>query len=189
MPKCKTNALHLPLLLVITGRPGSGKSTLAAAVAQHLGWRAIHRDDFAVAHTTGLIAHQDVNAAFFDAVFTHLATGRCCVIEAAFQHARWVAPLTAATEYAQVALVRCTIDQALALARIEQRMTIDPTRRSLHHDDAYVTQMRQQQTAPMWDSIHMELPTLNVDATVPVVANVSAIQTFVASLSNKDIKK
>jgi len=172
-----------PLLLAITGRPGVGKTTIAQALALQLGWPVVQRDacmaGYVYRRPGTRLPHQHVNAAFFSIMTTLLQYQVSCIVEAAFQHPRWEAPLTTASLHADVIVVRCHIPYAIALARMQTRLLRDPLRQVVHRDEDYI--MQQQATIALeWVPVDLAFPTVDVDALQSVETNVATILAFVA---------
>lgn len=138
-------AVMPPTLLVVSGPPASGKTTLAHALAQALHCPAICRDEIkeglvlgaepeSFAPQRGDAANHRATAAFFDVVELMLQRGVTLVAEAAFQHHRWAPRLTAFGELADVRIINCVADDAVARLRRRQRWIDEPWRRRFHAD-------------------------------------------------------
>ena len=135
------NASDQPRLVVVTGRPAAGKTTLAHLLGGELGWRVVSRD--AIKEAAGVRAAQDRDAVaacvyqmFIDALHSALSRGEHVIAEAAFQHELWTTTLEALQPGADVRIIVCTLEPAMAEARLIERLTIDPRR--WFHDDAEI---------------------------------------------------
>ena len=153
-----------PLLIVVTGRPGAGKTTLAHALAQAIRCPAICRDEIKEGYinTAGEMGGDDVAwnvyEAFFDTVRLLIERRVTLVAEAAFQHKRWVAKLEPLRAIARIRIIVCDVAPEIARRRRAARAAADPARAQYHPDvapglagDEYVPP-------------HLDVPTLNVDA-------------------------
>ncbi len=167
-----------PTLLVVSGPPASGKTTLAQALAQAVHCPAICRDEIKEGFVAGAeaasfvpqrgdAANQAATAAFFDVVELLLQRGVTLVAEAAFQHHRWAPRLTAFGELADVRVISCVVDDAVARQRRRQRWINEPWRRRFHADpdpERLVGVEPQAVDSPgAYQPIRLDLPTLIVD--------------------------
>lgn len=170
--------LMRPTLIVVGGPPASGKTTLAHALAQAVHCPAICRDEIKEGFVGGATsesfvpargdaANQAATAAFFDVVELMLQRGVTLVAEAAFQHHRWAPRLTAFSELADVRVISCVVDDAVARQRRRQRWITEPWRRRFHADpdpDRPACMDSQAIDPPgEYQPIRMDLPTLVVD--------------------------
>jgi predicted kinase len=123
--------MSTPTLVVVSGPPGSGKTSLAHAIAQAVPCPAVCRDEI----KEGMVhAHQgEFQAAagdpltqrtlplFFDVLRVLLAGGVTVVAEAAFQDRLWRPGLEPLAQLAQLRIVQCHVDAAVARERYERR--------------------------------------------------------------------
>ncbi len=156
-----------PTLILVTGPAGSGKTTLAHQLAVAVGCPALCRDEIKegmVASHPGFVAHTNdpltlrtydlffaTMAAFVSAEVTHVA-------EAAFQDTLWRRGLQRLTSPAVLKVVRCRLPDAVARDRQRTRLAARPTR-AAHADADHLAQVQP------FDSLHLEVPTLDVDTT------------------------
>ena len=168
-----------PTLIVVSGPPASGKTTLAHALAQAVHCPAFCRDEIKEGFVCGTAsesfvpargdaANQAATAAFFDVVNLMLQRGVTLVAEAAFQHHRWAPRLTAFGKLADVRVINCVVDAAVARQRRRQRWINEPWRRRFHADpdpDRLARTDPQAVDPPgAYQPIRADLPTLVVDA-------------------------
>jgi predicted kinase len=121
---------RLPTLVVVSGPTGSGKTTLAHEVARALRCPAICRDEIKEGMTRTAVdyvpeigdelAHRTL-AAFFDVLRLLLERGVSLVAEAAFQDHVWTANLAPLLSLAELRVVQCTAEPAIAHRRVADR--------------------------------------------------------------------
>ena len=166
-----------PTLIVVSGPPASGKTTLARALAHALHCPAICRDEIKEGFVRGTASESFVpqrgdaanrvsTETFFDVVELMLQRGVALVAEAAFQHYRWAPRLTAFGELANVRVINCVADDAIARQRRRQRWNNEPWRRRFHADpDPEQLECWEQHAVdpPRYEPIRLNLPMLIVD--------------------------
>jgi len=176
-----------PTLLVVSGPPGAGKTTLAHALARALGWPALCRDEIKEALARSLpgfvpglqdALSRQASRAFFDAVGALLDTGASLVAEAAFQDRVWRPELERTAARAELRIVQCMVDPALARERVRERLASDPRSRSAHADAAALD-------APEtpFSPVSLAVPTLHVDTTAGYDPGLEAIIAFARAQS------
>jgi predicted kinase len=163
--------MSVPSLIVVTGRPGAGKTTLAHTLACMIRCPALIRDELKegfilTGHDLppGTNANGLVSDTFFQAIELLLRSGITIVAEAAFQHHVWQPKLEPLQAIAQIRIVICSIDPAIARTRVIQRGQLDPERERYHGDWA-VRAANEGQELPIttYDPPHLSVPTLLVD--------------------------
>ncbi|MDE2903914.1 MAG: AAA family ATPase [Chloroflexota bacterium] len=165
-----------PTLIVVSGPPASGKTTLAHALAQAIHCPAICRDAIKEGLVSGTesetfvpergdAANLAATAAFFDVVQLMVRRGVTVVAEAAFQHHRWAPWITRFREVADIRIVNCEADVAVAHERRVRRWRDEPWRRRFHADPDLQQLARTDRSLsdPSYQPIHLEWPTLVVD--------------------------
>lgn len=163
-----------PTLAVVSGPPGSGKTTLAHEIARMLGCPAICRDEIkqGMAHATPGFEpgpddplNQRTLAAFFDVLGVLLRAGVTVVAEAAFQDRLWRPNLEPLADLAQIRVIRCTVDAAVAHDRIAHRAE-HSTHRAAHADhDLLQAIAAGEHSVDSFVPICLDVPTLMVDTT------------------------
>ena len=172
-----TTAAARPGLIVVSGRPGAGKTTLAHAVARGVGCPAVCRDEIreGIVHAgTPDPEMRHTFETFFAALRFFLNAGVTVVAEAAFQDHLWRPNLTPLAATAEIRVIRCEVDPALARERMISRRAADPVRAIHQERDVPV-----REHAP----IAMDVPTLVVDTTDGYSPALPAIVSFAAGRS------
>ena len=156
-----------PTQLLVTGPAGAGKTTLAYAVGAALGAPVVSRDaikEGMAAAEPGFVAAPDdpltrrTFAVFFANLDLLLRSEVSTVAEAAFQHSVWRRGLGLLDDLADLRLVRCRVDAAVAQQRMRQRTTDQPTR-AAHADADHLA------AAAPFTPLVLDVPTLEVDTT------------------------
>ena len=176
--------MSLPTLVIVSGPAGSGKTTLAHRLAATIGCPALCRDEIKegmVAATPGFVpGYSDpltvrTYSLFFAAIRLFLEHGVTHVAEAAFQHDNWVRGLESLQSLAQLRIVRCHVEPALARARADRRRDTQHSR-AAHDDIGHFSVHRS------FEPIQLEAPTLDVDTSNGYAPDLDAIAAFIRSL-------
>ncbi|MFC0861702.1 AAA family ATPase [Sphaerimonospora cavernae] len=168
------NRPEVPVLAVVSGPPGSGKTTLAREVARTLGLPLICRDEIkqgmvhrvpaAEADSEDLL-NQRTLAAFFAVLETLLRAGVSVIAEAAFQDRLWRPGLEPLARLAEVRVIRCAVDAAVAHERIARRAETDAHRAAHADQDLLAAIAAGGYSTDSFVWISLPVPTLTVDTT------------------------
>lgn len=164
-----------PRLLVVTGRPGSGKTTLAHRLAGRIFCPALCRDELKEGwcHTLNQPhaalppgANLRIFDAFREAMALFLRHGITLVAEAAFQHKLWQPALEPLAASADIRIIVCQVDAALARERLVVRGLAEPRREQCHRE-MVGTAAGEPVVPPLsdYDPPRLPFPTLTVDTT------------------------
>ncbi|HZC27804.1 MAG TPA: AAA family ATPase, partial [Actinopolymorphaceae bacterium] len=177
-----------PTLVVVSGPGGSGKTTIAHEIARAVGCPAICRDEIkeGMVHATpGFVpAVSDpltmrTFPTFFGVLQLLLDAGVTVVAEAAFQDRLWRQGLAPVAALADLRIVHCVVDAAVAHARMMRRTTDNPLRRA-HvdgHEQVDVDERRRAHVA--FDRVSLDVPTLTVDTSDGYNPSLQEIVTFI----------
>jgi predicted kinase len=158
-----------PTLVVVSGPSGSGKTTLAHEIAAGLGCPVICRDEIkqGMVHATpGFVPGPGdpltlrTYGVFFDVLGVLLRAGVTVVAEAAFQDRLWRPGLEPLTGLAELRVIRCTVNAAIA-RRVEENA------HRAAHDDAGLLRTLAAGAAALdaFVPISLPVPTIGVDTT------------------------
>jgi len=154
-----------PTLILVTGPAGSGKTTLAHQLAAAIGCPAVSRDEIkegmVLSHPGFVASTSDpltlrTYGLFFETLTLLLRADVTLVAEAAFQHRLWVRGLAPLDDLATLRVVRCSVSEDVARERQQQRLLSQSTR-AAHADAQHLSR------ADPFDSLHLDVPTLDVD--------------------------
>jgi predicted kinase len=182
--RAEVTDMPTPTLVVVSGPPSSGKTTLAHALAQAVPCPAICRDEIkeGMVHADGgefEAAPGDpltvrTLSVFFDTLRVLLTAGVTIVAEAAFQDRVWRQGLEPLAELAQLRLVQCKVDAAVAHQRYVRRNA----RRA--HAVIVGKELEDWQRAySSFDRVSLPAPSIDVDTSDGYVPDVAEIVEFV----------
>lgn len=162
------------MLAVVSGPPGSGKTTLAHELGRLLGCPVICRDEIKQGMVRAVPGYEPGTddplnrralTAFFDVLAVLLRAGVTIVAEAAYQDRLWRRNLEPLTGIADVRVIRCTVDAAVAHDRIARRAR-DSAHRAAHADgDLLKAIAAGEHSLDSFVPISLNVPTLTVDTT------------------------
>jgi hypothetical protein len=165
--------MHLPTLIIITGRSGSGKTTLAHELSRKLYLPVVSRDELkeGYVHTFNIPhselppqANTDVFTIFFQTINSLLSNSISLIAEAAFQHRVWQPEILPLIGRAIVHLLICKPDEHISSSRYVKRGLLDP-KREFFHGDKGVDAARKGITMdiPPYEEPVLDVPTHYID--------------------------
>jgi predicted kinase len=179
--------MSTPILVVVSGPPGSGKTSLAHAIAQAVPCPVVCRDEI----KEGLVhAHggefqaaagdpltQRTLPLFFDVLRLLLTAQVTVVAEAAFQDRLWRPGLQPLTELAQLRIVQCHVDVAVAHERHEHRLAAGGRKA---HAKIIGNELDEWRDAyESFDRLSLPAPSIDVDTTDGYAPDLAEIVAFV----------
>jgi predicted kinase len=175
-----------PTLVVVSGPPGSGKTRLAHALAPLVPCPAICRDEIkeGMVHAEGTGYEAEAGDAltrrtldvFFDVIRLLLEAEATVVAEAAFQDRLWRHGLEPLSKLAQVRIVRCRVDAAVAWDRAAQRGSARPA----HAVGAHLSDLEAwREYFDGFEHLSLEAPSIVVDTSDGYSPGISEIVDFV----------
>ena len=171
-----------PTLVVVSGPWGSGKTTLAHRLAEAIGCPAVCRDEIkeGMVHAHGGWFEaalgdpltQRTYPLFFDVLRVLLEGGVSVVAEAAFQDRLWREGLEPLAGLAELRIVQCVTDSALAAERDDARGT-----RRAHADLPDVEEWKRHYEA--FERVSLPVPAIEVDTSDGYEPGLAEIAAFV----------
>jgi predicted kinase len=177
---------RLPTLVVVSGPAGTGKTTLAHRLAGALACPAICRDEIKEGMTRTAVdyvpeigdelAHRTLTA-FFDVLRLLIDRGVSLVAEAAFQDHVWTPNLAPLLSVAELRVVQCAADPAIAQRRVADRAS---TRRA-HADTTLLAALeRGDDYFADFRPLAIDAPTIGVDTSDGYRPSLDDIVAFLA---------
>jgi|SRR6185437_301914 len=163
--------MQKPLLIVVAGRPASGKTSLAHLLAKEIKCPLLSRDEFKEGYlnTARLNDQQldedvnrDIYEAFFETIDLLISKNISIIAEAAFQHKLWEPKLTKLLNKSEIRIIVCKVSVELAKERFYKRILDQPERKKFHGEG---TNKNLSLLSEDHDTIHLPVPTLEVDTT------------------------
>jgi predicted kinase len=176
-----------PTLVVVSGPPGSGKTSLAHELAQALPCPAVCRDELkeGMVHAhggefeaaAGDPLTQRTLPLFFDVLRLLLTAEVTVVAEAAFQDRLWRPALEPLAELAELRIVQCHVDAAVAHARYLERQAAGG--RQAHASIVGAELDDWQRAYESFDRVSVPAPSIDVDTTEGYAPGLAEIVAFV----------
>lgn len=177
-----------PTLVVVSGPPGSGKTSLAHAIAEAIPCPAICRDEIkeGMVHALGgefQAASGDPLTVrtlplFFDVLRVLLTAEVTVVAEAAFQDQVWRPGLEPLAELAQLRIIQCNVDAAVARERRRSAGNAGGRRRA--HAQIIREGIEDWERAfASFDRVSIPAPSIDVDTTDGYAPELAEIVDFV----------
>ncbi len=181
--------MNKPLLVIVTGRPASGKTTLAHILAKEIKCPLISRDEIKQGYinTVGVLHSQlddsvalDIYEAFFEVIDLFISKGISIIAEAAFQDKLWKPKLLMLLPKAEIKIIICKTTPELTKSRFIKRLAGDPDRDKFHGDkSASIEAEPGSLLTGVYEPIHMDTPTLQVDTTDSYNPDIEKIIRFI----------
>jgi predicted kinase len=173
-----------PTLIVVSGPPSSGKTTLAKDLARAIPCPAVSRDEIkeGMVHAhggefapgAGDPLTQRAFPLFFDVLRLLLEAEVTVVAEAAFQDRLWRQGLEPLTDLAELRIVRCRVEAALAHERYHAR-----GKREAHGTIIGMELENWTQTYESFEHVSISAPALDVDSSDGYAPELAEIVDFV----------
>jgi len=179
------NNMNKPLLVVITGRPASGKTTLAHILSKDIKLPLLSRDEPKEGYINAMGVHHNnvgnsvdwhIYETFFQTINLLISQGVSLIIEAAFQHKLWKYRLPDFLEKADVRIIVCEINPALAKMRFTNRLSNDPNREKFHEDKS---DEKLASLIEAYERINIDTPMLAVDTSDNYYPGLEKIVSFI----------
>jgi predicted kinase len=173
----------------VSGPPGSGKTRLAHTIAEAIPCPAICRDEIKEgmvhAHpgkfepTPGDPLTMRTYEVFFELLRLLVTAGVSVVAEAAFQDKNWRRGLEPLSPLANLRIVQCTVDEAVARERMTRRLANDPSR-TAHADREFLGTLDSgERPIPPFERLSMPAPSILVDTTDGYAPELVEIVSFI----------